>query len=920
MLRILRLPARAAIAPLLQNFDPKQATWIVSDLRSKFEMQKILLEKQDGYLDADILRASDLWKNLLKRARPEMRLISRDFARSLVHSFLRAQKENLQLDVVSEKSVLSAMDRFAGVVFHPGGSDTVEELFAENPQSSERWGKTFAVAKAALEDLRSKNLFIAPWAAALLQTEEGFSSFWKKPLIVDLGAEMTGAEAQLFRELAREIDVTLIEPAPSWRKESEALLRPYQDVEGYAAEIRDLPWDFKEAPHRETLRFSGALAEVKAAVSRARRWAEEGVELEKMAILAPDIEEYWPVLRAYLEEEGLASDKAISVKLNSLPGIARWLSRLRPHRGELTAADLELSFYGQENSQRLRSEEFQSLFTHLYGEEDLVRHPDVIQFFKDGPKFKDRLKRDEFLLSSVPFWDRREDLGPLILVAREVLQNAPPETELPLPDWIRYLESVAASKETGLAPATAGGILVTNFLSARVTRTSHRIFLGLSEESLKKVERNPLPLKDVRELSDLGFHLDHPDHSLLEFELRWLSESGTSQDLFFVGNSGFDGGLRAPSALWLQWSQELHGAHPQHESVSVPDLTRWDCLQKTSFTQWSKERDWSQDRSESLEGRLRLDLGETSPDFLKVDPPSSISPSFVRRYLDCPFIVAGTSLFRLKDLEEIDLDLARSDSGTLTHAVFQAMTDGGWLDRPEVNEEELTSLVEKIRAEKNFVLGEEKLWGPFLKRQVRTATEFFRVEKAWQKSFPLMTLLPSESLWALWFDPADGSFHREESPGRVKLTGRIDRLETDGKGRYVVVDYKAGASSLTNQNRWIEENELQLLFYLWAVERGALQGIAGRGIGAFYYVYRDFSRHRGLQIEDEAGVLYPTAGRRKNLGVDEARKKELFALLEEKIKEVLMSIQKGKWAPEPRDQQICGGCAWNTLCRAAHLN
>ncbi|MBX2987476.1 MAG: PD-(D/E)XK nuclease family protein [Bdellovibrionaceae bacterium] len=920
MLRILRLPSRAAVAPLIRNFDSRQATWVVSDLRSKLEIQQFLLERDGGYLDTDVLRASDLWKMLLKRARPRMRIVSRDFAASVVRSFLQRHREELDLKAVSERSLMAAMDRFAGVAFHPEGTATVTDWFADNPDSENRWGRLYLLARAALGFLLSQDMITEKWIAAALQSESRFGVDWTSHLMVDLGAELSGAEAELFKLLSQTTEITLLQPFPRWEREADFMLRPYADIEGYAAEISDLPEVDRPAVRRTALRLSGQLAEVKETVSRARAWIESGVAPEEIAVLAPRIEEYWPVLKAYLDEEGLPADKNISVRLNSLPSLNKWLAKLRPRRGELTPADLELSFYSTEQAQRLRHDEFRALFANLYGEEDLRRHPLVESFHREGPRFKDVMKRDEFLLSAALFWDERDSVAPLQLLLREVLQNALPSTELPLPEWIRYLESVAATKEWPVEKGDPSGILVTNLISARTTKTTHRIFLGLSEEGLKKAERNPLPLRDVRELSDLGFHLDHPDHSLLEFELRWLSSAGGAEDLYLVGVSSFEGSIRAPSALWLKLRQESSEEDADSHALSIPGATRWDFLQRQSETAWARERGWSDSQREGLHRRLRQDFGEIPATPVPGIRPASVSPSFVRNYLECPFLVAGSALFRLKDLEEIDLDVARSDLGTLTHAVFQALTDEDWISRPAVGEAEMVDLIESIRTRKQFVLGDEKFWGPFLKRQTKIALEFLRVEKEWKRRHPALRLLPSETPWTLWFEPSDGSFHREEAPGRLRLSGRIDRLETDGQGRYAVVDYKASASAIHDQHEWMRENDLQLLFYLWALERGAMEGIQGRAIGAFYYVYRDFSRDCGLQIEADAGVLYPPAGKKKNLGVEEDRKLQLFAELEERLRKVLREVGEGRWWPEPADPKNCGRCAWNGLCRAKHLN
>lgn len=920
MLEIKRLPRRSAVSSLIDGFDADRATWVVSDLRSKFELQQGLLEKRGGYLDTSVLRASDLWKILLKKTRPEIRLVSRDFASSLVRSFLADNREKLNLKTSSERAVMGAIDRFAPIVFHPNGEELLSEWFEANPESFNRWGGTYLIARVALKYLLDRKVIVEKWAASLLQSEDDFERHWDQNLIIDLGADLASAEVHLFLRLSKKVDVTLLEPAPAWREEAEMLLRAYRDVEGAAnGRIETLAAPEAVVGERTVLRLSGQLAEVKCAVAMARAWVEEGVAPSEIAILASKIEDYWPVLKAYLDEEGLPADKSVAVKLNSFPSVCRWLSRLRPKKGDLTPEDLELSVFSPTGPQRLRSEEFHALYASLYGEEDIGRHESIERLYREGPRFADRMKRDEFLLSAAQLWGG-EALAPLLLIGREILQNAAVDMELPLREWIAYSEAVAASRETTVEAARGDGILATNFPSARSAKIRRRIFLNLTEEALKKTERSPLPLEDLRRLSELGFHLDHPDHSAMEFELRWLADSAAEKDVFLTGSSSFEGSVQSPSSLWLQLRREVHPDLPP-EKLAAPEATRWDLLRSAEPVVWGEERGWSEGQFAPLMTRLKVDLGDETEAAVPMPMPEKVSPSTVKRYFDCPFLVAGSSLFRLKDMDELDLDLGGRTLGNLMHAVFQHLTDEGWTERASVSDAELGELISRIREEKSIALGEEKWWGPFLRRQVAVARKFLDVEARWKALHPKLKLLKSEQEWRLLFDPADGTFTTgEPSEGKVIISGRLDRLETDGEGRYVVVDYKAGSSGLYNQKAWLRENDLQLLFYMWALEKGGLPGVEGKAEGAFYYVYRDFSRKIGFQIEDEAGPLFPPSSKTSHRRASEDDKLKLFAALEERIAAVVRSWSEGQWRPQPRKEELCERCAWNGLCRASHLN
>ncbi len=95
MLRVLKYKNRHQITDLFSKFDSRKQSWLVSDLRTKLELQSYLLEKQDYYVDESVLRASDLWKLLLKRLDPEIRLVSDAFARASLRAILEQNESSL---------------------------------------------------------------------------------------------------------------------------------------------------------------------------------------------------------------------------------------------------------------------------------------------------------------------------------------------------------------------------------------------------------------------------------------------------------------------------------------------------------------------------------------------------------------------------------------------------------------------------------------------------------------------------------------------------------------------------------------------------------------------------------------------------------------------------------------------------------
>lgn len=919
MLKRVLLRRRSDIQKLIEGFDPRSASWVVPDLRSKFEIQETLLEKNGSYLDTSVLRASDLWKILLRKRRPEIREVSRDWIRALVRHELDS-KEHQGLNASAEKTILETMDRFAPLLFDALGEEHLASLEEEDPESFAAWKPSIAIARELLQALRKRNLIAPQWISAVLLAEEDLDLKWEHDLWIDLGVQLTGAEALLLQNLSRHIDVHVIEPSPDWAKESDFVLRSYEALRGLAASSEDAPAGGEAASKREFLRFGSQLGEVKETVARVRSWLDAGVRPDEIAIVAPDIEGAWPVLKAYLDEEGVPADKPVSIKLNALPPVTRWLAQLRSRAKDLDRADLEHSFYspGGEPS-RLRFEEFQSLFAHLYSEDDLARHDAVAAAYQRGPKFEKICARDAFLMTAVQLWDSK-DLDPLILIAREFHSNVPEAATLRLQDWVGYAESVAASKEIGLESAAEGGVRVTNFWSAHSMRMKKRIFLGLCEELLREPNRNPLPLPLAQKLSEIGFHQEHPDHSLLEFELRWLSEAASEEDLYFVSSSGFEGQPLTASPFWLRSFLEANGAK-DIEKIHLPKSPAWDLL-RAEPAKIPGVRGWTAARSLVLNHGLDRDAGLTDEELMKSAAPRKLSPSSIEAYARCPFVFASTQLFRLKDLEELDMDLGAAGLGQLNHELLAHLVTEGYLTKPELQNattEQLKEVVEKVREKVGLQLIDEKSWPALCARQVKTASRFLEIERNWQKAHPLRKFHAPEAAWSMSLDPKTGTFTRGAVEGQIVIGGRIDRLETDGQGRWVVIDYKSSGGSLKNHPRWLEENALQLLFYMWAVEKSALDGVGGEVMGAFYYVLRDMNRDKGLQIDEDGSMLFPPSGR-KSSAANRQRKQDLFVELERKILETVANQAEGRYSPKPFRSDLCDTCEWRVLCRAPHLN
>jgi hypothetical protein len=859
-------------------------TWVVSDLRSKFEIQRQILSRQGYYEDLHVLRASELWKLLLRRVRPDLRVVSTDLIRALV----KDQMETLELPLgpSSDQAICDFMDQFAPVIFYPGGADQLRAWFEKNPQSYERWGAWYRLAEQFAPHFLEKGMLAPTWVSSVLLSELSQAAkpeaLWSRPLIVDLGCELTQTESDLVQILSRDYEVEVLKPEPNFSARYSSLLTPYDHLP--VKRLNTLKSETSSASLKKTYRFSGMLAEVKHAVAQTRIWADQGINLAQIAILAPDIESYWPVLSEFLQVEGLPTQKEKCSRLQSLPVVHQWISSVRVRAGLIEPGQLEVATYGPELSlsTQMKVEEFQSLFKNILGVEDLVRAEAIQRHFGRSLRADQVMGVEEFLGVTLPYWTRRDVSEVLEILIKDFLVkvSGANSSEMKLSNWLFLLERLISKKEIRVLPADGGGVLVANFSDGNSVLSSHRIFLGLSQSQLKARSVSWILPSEIHSFNrDHGFYLLDPESSRVSFELEWLEYANAVEDHFCFPGTAWDGGIETPSQVWMEKRISEGGLEFIHQ-VQTPEKTRWDEVQDSH----------------------RAEVFPVNPAEMAVKKRHHLSASSFQRYRDCPFIFFAEKGLELTDPPEVDLDLDRRTKGRLIHSVLEKIT------APERfltwTREQLSELLDQERALLPPGFIHDGLWGPLRERNISLALKFQEQEKTWRGLYPKSKILARE----LSFD-----FEYEG----MRFKGVMDRVDGDDS-RAVILDYKTSESQVKTFAKWFSENQLQLGFYTWILEKGFVQELGIRKVvGAFFYVLKTLDRSTGFKITEADGLL--DVDRRKSQITAEA-KTEFLEKLEQEINLVAKKIITGEFLPEPRELEICNRCRWRGLCRAPHLN
>lgn len=875
---------------LIQVKSGATPTWIVSDLRNKFEVQNFILQQQDFFEDLHVLRASELWRFLFKKTHPDWKLISNEFLKTWIRDRLRKNPEALSAlsSSQSDQVVYDMMNLMAPLLAHPLGKTRMREWFSQNPASLQRWGGWYLLAEELFEALSQKKRTSLYWLSGFLQSDStDWEVFWKRPLIFDLGSQMSQVEAELIKSLGQKHQVLVLAPQFESEADFDYLQKPYAFLQSHASKIEKTSPSLKEKSSFETLRFSAPLAEVKKACSQVRQWLDQGISASKIAVIAPDVEQYWPLLDPMLGVEGIPVAKDRMSRLQSFPAVAEWISQMRVMAKDFSYADLEMASYAGEKPE-LRFEEFYSLFSEMLTEVDLKRHQNIEKAFKADFSIHEEIAMEEFIGVSLKFWRDRSNFSYLEICIRELMAHAEMNISMTVSSWISYLSQITAKKEICILRGHNSGVQVTNLSSADSVRLSHRIFLGLTESMVQNHRKSMLSSEEISSISrDIGFDLSHPEASTDEFDLEWLSHNVEAHDVYSFPQTGFSGSAEAPSALWLSQGGGEH--------LNVPEPTVWESV-KTNINDLA---------SFGGDERVEQDLGIRSLPPLKLIKEIPLSPSSIEAYRKCAFIFTSQKLFRLMDFPILDLDVDRRTKGLLAHAMLEQM--GREPRQFEYSDEALREILESLREPLGLGSMDEFVWQSIKEKHVGIAQRYLSFETAWKKRYPETEVVAVEAQFEFNFKD------------NWKIRGKIDRIDRDQQGHLAVIDYKVSPGDFKNYTSWLKNNQIQLGLYMLAIESQALpQFPDNEVVGAFYYVLKNMNRDKGLKVKEMAGSLFELDRKKNSLSLEE--KKKLLKDIAQYVAETVQFISEGKIDPLPLDPNDCVTCQWRSLCRAPHLN
>ncbi|MCB0356939.1 MAG: hypothetical protein KDD40_08025, partial [Bdellovibrionales bacterium] len=577
MLNIQYLEAPQDWQKILSHFNPASETWVVADLKSKLEIQQRLFKQHKIIPEESILRASELWLHLYKRLGLESQIVSIHFAKVYLNEKLQHEEEEWLKVPGAHLTLLEYIKQLLPLLIYPDAEEPLKSWWRENPGALMRWGRWFYYAKKYVQQFLAQGWVLPTWIPFILNNDHLQSLTWSRNIYIDLGPQLTQTEAQLFKHLSLQLDVDLLVPCSIHEETFINVKRNYTWLG--VSEATEKSSVLSKNENVEYKRFSTSLGEVKDLSAQVRKWIDQGYAPHEIAIVAPDIESYWPVLASYLEVEGLPLQKKQVVRSQSYLPIMNWLSRLKLELGKVSSEDLELEIFSDHQfHDSFTYSEFKKLYSLILDDQQLQRIERIGQRFLRNLSPEKYFYRDEFLLWAISFFNPIFSVSSLEPLLKTMMQETLGHVKLQASSWLNCLGNAAAKTEITIKEEDPTGIYVENLRSARHLSVRCLYLLGLSENNLKSSVKMGVKASEVFKLEkDLGFVLDLPENQELEFAADWLLRSHFSHVVATFSETNFAGESDAAAMLWLK---SVISTGNNFDFVNTPQISYWDHLQQ----------------------------------------------------------------------------------------------------------------------------------------------------------------------------------------------------------------------------------------------------------------------------------------------------------------------------------------------------
>lgn len=927
MLRILWGPQLSSKRSVWDRFDPNRQQWVVSDLKSKVVLSEKLL-KSYGVIGGDpILRATEFWRSLLHLHQPQWRVLQQAGSLLLAKDFLgREEKFEWCKRPRAAQKLLSESQVLSSLVTHPECLEVMTEyksafkneqdLFSEIVDRGHEFFN-FCVWQKKLPWFFVP-IFLARWPQDVLLEKE---------LIFDLGHGLTIQERDLIQDLATKHMVTVIVPAKDREDLVEQKLWNYRDLDLGIALVEEELVESHEvkatspilwrcsSPAKEARRAAGAIGEL----------VRSGVPPYEIAVCAQNPKEYASVLNNDLFWEGVPSSKGLVGSLGGVQVFRQMGAQLKIATGQLEAPIVSEAF-------GLNKKQTQSLGPVTEPRNISIKW--VREKITELRKSSNQLvwTREQFENLIVELFGRIPGSGEFNNELVSLLQGVRVEIghgEFQLKHWVDYWFRIVAKKNVGAVERAAAGVHLVDLDGIEDLSVKYLFLLGQVEPPTDYSVTTTLNSEKIEFLKNLGFDFGRVTRSESEGKVDRILKSSWNRLVFSTCDSDSSGKAVSANKLWLRESVKQNG---QDENYEPETSNTWDRLQRNlrnpqNLARFSdfKELDLTTFEKvlsmgdQDLNGTRRTELGARSTNPF----PYRLSVSKIEEYWKCAFRFFASTGLTLRDDADIDLEPTPAEKGQWLHKAIEEIT-GSDRDLSQWTDGEIEELLRE--SAKKFVGAVPDMWKLIHSKYVRILKKFIEFERQWQshqKEFQIAGIEASVEGSIQW-DSSQLSFSSGEPSGevgfRAPFKGKIDRIDSDGKGMGCIVDYKSSDGSISNFSSWTSKGSFQLALYSQALESGLSDIKFSKVTSAQYFSLKSFDRSKGFhlktpQSEMQNGFLQPS---KKSLLEEESRT-DLFQKINQEVGEVLEAMAAGDWTTNPKKKEYCQSCSWRRLCRNPKL-
>ena len=900
----------------LKASDTDHSLWIVPRLQNKHDLQRFYISSQGSLIGDPFKTTAEFWRELLLQCSPRLQVISTHSMQTFIKDTLQKQPEKWCHLQGTASIVFQILTHFLPILSHVEGPQLLSQWLQAHPVAQEKWGSYILLAMKIWRQIEGRFIIPAWIPSMILQALFLKDMHLSKTIIVDLNCDLLSTEMQVFKQLSRNNSIVILQPDEKWLKTYPNEFMAYLDESNSSDSVSQ---DTLVTHNTMARRFTSMLAEVKDAVGTVRHWIDQGIDIHKIVVTAPHIQTYWPVLRSYLDFEGIPYSQPLSTPLNTLPDVIEWLARIqiqiKPHAYFHTLTSAVFGGQNRSSHRLMDYEQFHQTYSRILNPSDYQRSQSIYQFIsKDAISKDQRIDALSFLAYIQKFWQpSTKATDALEKVFQIFLEDSIYLPHLKPLEWLELLEQIISSTHLSVQDFSLHTLQIADLPVANKWFAQKIYILGLSQQGLKAQRPSLLSNADVLSLrSQLGFSLDLPERSPLEVHADLILSNPDTDKVISFAETDFMGRSLTPSLLWLKASP------PQ--TTQTPYLTLWDVYQKkancvkTAKQTFTRLKKWPQKHLDTTLQTLMRDQHLQEDALLPSYIVEKISVSGLENYHKCPFIFYAQDVLKLKSFPAFDMDVQALHQGLMIHELLAELTKEPF--QPQRTDQELDSMIDHY-LNKHPIVMESQFRKSFKELQREKLQSFLAFESQWRKQFPQTKIFLTEENIIGYIDPQSGQVSATQKDGYILLKGRLDRLDQVGTDLFSIIDYKLSFSQKTNYKTWLKNGEFQLGVYALMVKEGCLSGVTGEVVSAVYFGLKEMRRDKGFLLKEHDRVAHRLTTSYHQ--ISKTGLQDFFKQLKEVLHQILVGIRRGDFQANPRDKTSCPSCPWRRICKAPHL-